>query len=225
MIQPAVLHDATGHAGADAITDVRDRAGSEIEDRILDAALALVARWGVAKTALGDVAKAAGCSRATVYRTFPGGKQQLFEALGRRELQAYVADVAQVIDAADDLEDALASSLVVAARLLGDHGAAQFVLEHEPGLLLPFLGFHQVDVLYRAAAAVMGPHFERFLPVDRAAWAAEWAARLLITYVFNPGEPGDLACVADARHLVATFLLPAFAADERRPAPPVHTTA
>ena len=38
----------------------------------LDAALACVARVGVAKTTLDDVAKEAGCARATVYRCFPG---------------------------------------------------------------------------------------------------------------------------------------------------------
>ena len=43
-------------------------ATTEAADRILDATLALIARWGVAKTALGDVAKEAGCSRATLYR-------------------------------------------------------------------------------------------------------------------------------------------------------------
>ena len=148
--------------GSTAIGDLRQR--------ILDAALALVARWGVAKTSLTDIAKEAGCSRATLYRTFPGGQQQLFAALGDREVEAYVAQVVAAVDAADSLQDALSDALVVAARALSEHAAAQFVLEHEPGLLLPFLGFHQVDVLYRQASSSVGPHLERFLPPDRAAW-------------------------------------------------------
>jgi AcrR family transcriptional regulator len=37
-----------------------------IADRVLDAALACVARVGVAKTTLDDVAKEAGCARASV---------------------------------------------------------------------------------------------------------------------------------------------------------------
>lgn len=173
----------------------------------------LVGRWGVAKTALSDLAREAGCSRATLYRAFPGGKQQLFEALGVRELRGYVATVVAAIDAADDLEVALTDALVVAAQSLRDHRGAQFVLDHEPGLVLPFLGFDQVDVLYRHAAASVGPHLERFLPADRAAWAAEWAARLLLTYVFHPDGGGGLANRDHTRHLVATFVLPAFTAD------------
>lgn len=183
----------------------------EVTERILDGALVLVARWGVGKTSLADVAKEAGCSRATVYRAFPGGKQHLFQALGLRELEAYVEAILDAIDTADDLADALTRGLVVATRLLHDHDAAQFILEHEPGLLLPFLGFNQVDLVYRHTAGRIGPHLERFVAADRAAWAAEWAARLFITYLFNPLEDLDLADVVSARGLVTRFLLPAFA--------------
>ena len=186
------------------------RPGSEVEERILDAALVLVARWGVTKTAIGDVAKEAGCSRATLYRAFPGGKQHLFLALATRELLTYRGAIIDAIDAADELGDALTRAIVVAARLLHDHDAAQFILEHEPGLLLPFLGFHQVDVVYRETGRVFGPHLERFLPPDRAEWAAEWVARLFITYLFNPHERRDLSVIDDARTLISTFVLPAF---------------
>ena len=186
-------------------------AGSEVTERVLDAALVLVARWGVTKTALADVAKEAGCSRATLYRAFPGGKQHLFLALATRELTTYRRAIIDAIDAADELPDALTRALVVASRLLHDHDAAQFILDHEPGLLLPFLGFHQVDLLYRETSAAFGPHLERFVAPERAAWAAEWTARLFITYLFNPHGHRDLAVIDDARDLVDTFVMPAFA--------------
>ncbi len=181
----------------------------ELTERILDASLALVARWGVGKTALADVAKEAGCSRATLYRAFPGGKQHLFVAMGLRELAAYRQGVVEAIASADDLGDALTRGLVVATRLLRDHPAAQFVLAHEPGYLVPFLGFKQVDVVYRRSAASVGPYLERFLPPHRARWAAEWSTRLFISYLFNPDPALDLAVADDARHLVERFVLPA----------------
>ena len=109
--------------------------GGDVEVRVLDAALSLVARWGVAKTSLADVAKEAGCARATVYRAFPGGKRHLLTALGQRELRGYLDAIVEAIDAADELEDALTRAVVVAARLLRDHDAAQFILDHEPCLL------------------------------------------------------------------------------------------
>lgn len=183
---------------------------TEVAERILDATLTLIARWGVAKTALDDVAKEAGCSRATLYRAFPGGKQHLLLSLGERELVAYVGAIAEAIDAASDLGEALTMGLVVASRVLRDHAAAQFVLEHEPGLLLPFLGFHQVDLLYRHTSDALGPHLERFVAPERARWAAEWTARAFISFLFNPWDDQDLADVDDARLLVQRFLLPAF---------------
>ena len=185
-------------------------ASVETTGRILDAAVALIARWGVSKTALGDVAKEAGCSRATLYRAFPGGKQHLLLSLGERELAAYEAAIAESIDHAEDLEQALTMSLVVATRLLRDHSAAQFVMEHEPGLLLPFLGFREVDVLYRHTAKSLGPHFERFLNPQRASWAAEWCARVFISFTFNVDPGLDLADINHASGLVSQFILPAF---------------
>lgn len=190
--------------------EVPEGTANELADRILDATLGLVARWGVGKTSLADVAKAAGCSRATLYRTFPGGKQHLFARLGERELDAYMAAILEAVETADDLGDALTRGLVVGARLLRDHDGAQFVTEHEPELLVPFLGFKQVDVLYAHVSAVAGPHLARFVPEDRARWAAEWAARLFITYLFNPSAEVDLVDVDRTRDLVAAYVLPAF---------------
>lgn len=188
----------------------------ELTERVLDAALVLVARWGVAKTAIADVAREAGCSRATVYRAFPGGKSHLFTALGARELDAYLRAVVEAVDTADDLTDAVTRALVVASRLLRDHDAAQFVLTHEPGLLLPFLGFKQVDVLYRHTADAVGPHLERFLPPDRARWLTELGARAFLSYLFNPDPAADLAVADHARDLVRRFVLPSFTATPTR---------
>lgn len=196
--------------------EVPGGAANELADRILDATLGLVARWGVSKTSLADVAKAAGCSRATLYRTFPGGKQHLFARLGQRELDSYLSAILEAVDTADDLGDALTRGLVVGARLLRDHDGAQFVIEHEPELLVPFLGFKQVDVLYTHVSAVAGPRLAQFVPDDRARWAAEWAARLFITYLFNPHVEIDLVDVDQTRDLVTAYILPAFS--EPRPA-------
>ena len=204
-----VLIDLTAAEPALEVPAWAPDTSDELTERILDASLTLVARWGVGKTALSDVAKEAGCSRATLYRAFPGGKQHLFVAMGLRELAAYRQGVVEAIASADDLGDALTRGLVVATRLVRDHPAAQFVLAHEPGYLLPFLGFKQVDVIYRMSATSVGPHLERFLPPDRARWAAEWSTRLLISYLFNPAPDLDLAVPDDARHLVERFVLPA----------------
>jgi len=191
-----------------SLLDAPVPAGGELDDRILAAALTLITRWGLGKTTLADVAREAGCSRATLYRVFPGGKQELFLALGRAELASYFASLVTCIERAATLEDALTDVVVEATRGLTGHEALQFVLEREPDIVLPFLGFHQVDRLYAAASAALGPALERFLP-DTAGWAAEWVARAVLSYAFNPSPVIDLCTEADARDLVRRFYLPA----------------
>src|SRR3954453_19711885 len=70
------------------------------ERRIADAALRCFARWGVAKTTLDDVAREAGCSRATVYRFFPGGKDALVGTVACAEIAAFVDAIRRRLDAA-----------------------------------------------------------------------------------------------------------------------------
>lgn len=186
-------------------------APAALEDRVLDAALVLVARWGVAKTSLGDVAREAGCGRATIYRAFPGGKAHLFQALAERELSRFSAQVSVQLDDAASLEDALVAAIRASATFVAGHDALQFILAHEPGLVLPYLGFHQVDRLYRAASTLAGPHLLPHLTPEQTPWAVEWVVRLVLSYLFTPAAGTDLASERDARHLVRTYLLPAFA--------------
>ena len=56
-----------------------------VEGRIIAAARECCRQWGWAKTSLDDVARAAGMSRATVYRYFPGGRAALKEAVSRHD--------------------------------------------------------------------------------------------------------------------------------------------
>src|SRR5207237_771201 len=76
-----------------------DRVGTQ-EQRVIDAALRCIARWGVSKTTLDDVAREASCSRATIYRQFPGGKDALLGAIARTELARFFSGLARTFGAA-----------------------------------------------------------------------------------------------------------------------------
>src|SRR3954451_12943479 len=91
-------------------------AGEGVEARIRAATLACVGRWGVSKTTLDDIARAAGCSRATIYRTFPGGKDTVLLATFAGETACFFADLAVAIDATESLEDLLVVALSLACR-------------------------------------------------------------------------------------------------------------
>ncbi len=54
--------------------------------RIIDGALVCLARHGTVKTTVDDVAREAGVSRATVYRAFPGGRDEILGAVVDTEM-------------------------------------------------------------------------------------------------------------------------------------------
>src|SRR5437763_1086313 len=113
-----------------------ERPGTQGE-RVIDAALRCIARWGIGKTTLDDVAREASCSRATIYRLFPGGKDALLDAITTSELDRFFTGLARRFDEAADLEDLLVGGVVYASRALSGHEALQFVLAYEPELVLP----------------------------------------------------------------------------------------
>lgn len=178
------------------------------EERVCEAALRCFARWGVAKTTLDDVAREAGCSRATVYRVVPGGKDALVERVVEREAARFFAGLHERLGREHHLEDLVVAGIVYAARFLTGHAALRFVLAHEPELILPRISFaHMRDVLDGAAAAV-APHLAPHVGEDVAARAGEWLARLVISYALCPSPWVDITDEASVRSLVRTFVLP-----------------
>src|SRR5947207_8563309 len=98
------------------------------EQRVIDAALRCIARWGIGKTTLDDVAREASCSRATIYRLFPGGKDALLAAITRSEVNRFFTGLAQRFADAADLEGLLTGGILYASGALAGHDALQFVL-------------------------------------------------------------------------------------------------
>lgn len=180
----------------------------EIDQRIIDAALRCIARWGLAKTTVEDVAREAGCSRATLYRAFPGGKEAVLAAVVDRELQRLEATVAGAVGATAELEGALVAAITSVARHLDGHATFRFLLAHEPGLVLPHLAFHQLDALLARVRAVGGPLFEGHLDAATAARTAEWVARIVISYTCSPAAGVQLTDDVSVRRLVRAFVLP-----------------
>jgi AcrR family transcriptional regulator len=180
-----------------------------VADRILDAALACVARVGVAKTTLDDVAKEARCARATVYRCFPG-RQALMKAVLDREVATLATGVLDAANGADSLAGAVEAVILTAANTFASHPALGFVVAHEPELVAPQLSFDRGSALLMNAGAVIAPAFARFLPTDRAERLGEWVARITLSYLCNPIDHGHLDEPAFVRELVAELVLPGF---------------
>jgi AcrR family transcriptional regulator len=178
------------------------------ESRLVDATLACLARWGVAKTTLDDVARQAGCSRATVYRVFPGGKDSLIEATVRAEVLRFFALETAALDGCDDLEDLLVAAIATAADHLEEHEALQFVLANEPEVVLPLVAFTRMDRVYSIVREVFAPYVAPYVGEDEAPRVAEWVARLTLSFTLCPSDAFDVRDVESVRRLVRTFVLP-----------------
>lgn len=186
-----------------------DGAPTTVEDRVLDAMVDCIARWGVGKTTADDIARTAGVSRATLYRVFPGGKDVAFEALLRHEAARFFTAVTDPLAEAETLEDLVVVGIVEAARFLTSHEALRYVMEHEPERVLPAFAFHRLDAALATATAFTVPHLARFVPdPDRAEAGAEWLVRLLLSYAANPSPKLDLTAPRSVRSFVRTYVLP-----------------
>jgi len=192
------------HLGTD------DRSSQRV--RLVDATLRRMATHGVRKTTLDDVAREAGVSRATLYRTFPGGKEAVLAAVVETEAARFFSGLAVVMGEAHDLEDVLVAGMVEAARRLSGHRTLAYLLVHEPEVLSPWMAFGGMDQLLGSASAFAEPFFGRWLEPDQAARAAEWGVRIVLSYLAAPSPGADLTDPDQARHLVSTFVIPGISA-------------
>jgi AcrR family transcriptional regulator len=201
--------DLVGDRSIDAgiALGVRVEPGSA-EERVVDAMLTCVGRWGLSKTTIEDVGREAGLSRATVYRLFPGGKHAVLLAGLHTEIGRLVTVLTAELAHDDDLESCLSRAVALATGFLQDNLALEYLREHEREALDQFLAFDRLDTLFLVAGALMGPVLERFLDPEQAAEVAIWGARVVMSYLATPDEHLDLADGARARHLVHTYLMP-----------------
>jgi AcrR family transcriptional regulator len=196
---------------ADLEIDLRAPEGeTTIRRRAVDATLVCIARHGLSKLTVEDVAREAGCGRASLYREF-GSKRALVAAVVSAETERMVGSVSRAAAAADTLEDAVVGMLTTAGREVEAHAALQFVAAFEPELLLPHLTFGGADRFLAWTSARLAPCFERFVAPDDAVPTAEWIARVALVLWCSPtasSAPVALGDAASVRPFVQQFVLP-----------------
>lgn len=177
--------------------------------QVLDGTMACLARWGLSKTTLDDIASASDCSRATIYRLFPGGKDALFGALVQREVAAFFHHVGLRLEATESLEERLREGMTAALEQIWSHPALRFLVEHEPNAVVrnpATAGLHQI---LEVATSFLEPHLADHLPAARARAAADWVVRLTLSYATTP--PTDSQRDRTIADVVEHLLLPGIA--------------
>ena len=171
--------------------------------RILDAAEALYATHGVDGVTMRDLAAAAGCSRATLYRYFPS-RETVQAAFVDRSADRLAHEVAAA-DRGGDAGDRLIAAVTVALRLVRGNPA--------------FANWFRSDGVATAAQlAVVSPAIESlarsFVAGLRGAGStgtgagsdaerARWLVRVMLSLLTTPGTDPD-----DEAQMLRTFVVP-----------------
>jgi AcrR family transcriptional regulator len=179
-------------------------------ERILAATYACVARQGMAKTTMEDIAQEAGLSRATLYRAFPGGRDEVLDATVVWEVARFFGRISDAIHP-DELDTAtvLEQGLLAASAALEDHAVLQAALRDEADQLLPPLAT-VMPMVQAALADWFRPRLEQaaLRPGVEPGHAADLVARMALSYLGSPGR-WDLHDPEQVKRLVDEHLLAA----------------
>ena len=180
---------------------------TEVRERILEGTSRAICAQGVRQTSLEDIAGEAGCSRATVYRHFPGGRDELLAALVAFEHRRFFVRLARALEDATTLEEVMERGLRVAHRAVVELEVLQIVLREQPELLEPTLVRAGRPTL-RLVAEFLVPYLVAHGLDDPAEAAAEadYLARMVLSYISSPGR-FDLDDPDQVRDLVRCELL------------------
>ena len=187
---------------------------AEVRDRVLAATIEVVAGTGLAGLRMEEVARAAGVGRATLYRYFPGGKEQLVNEAITWEVGRFFRDLALEVADAPDLRGRLERGLMFAHRSMAGHQALATVLERDREQFLPRL--HETSPLVVAvvrdylAPAVAAEELRPGVDVDEA---ADYLARMVLSFIPSPGqwdltEPDEVARLVDRQFLAGILATP-----------------
>lgn len=175
--------------------------------RLLEGAYDCIVRRGIGATSLEEAARAAGVSRATLYRHFPGGRDELIGEVIAWQTLLFFEGLAEAVVDATDVETLLVEGILAAHRGIEEHVVLQRLLASEPELLIPQLTLESpwlVALLTSFFSERLGEHaLTSGLDVREA---ADYVARMVLSFIASPGR-WDLADREQVGELVRSELL------------------
>lgn len=200
----AQLIEAVGGAVSTGKADSSvDEATDRTSQRILDAALQEAAAVGLQRLTVEDVVRRAGVSRMTAYRRYPR-RDDLVEALVRRETQRFLAAVADAIEAVDEPQEGVAAAFIGAVRFSRDHPILRRAGHVEPAPI-------DATELLKMGSAFIANYIHGDAPgrpPQRVRWVADVFARLFLTYISTPPTDPDFGNETELRRFAHDVLTP-----------------
>jgi AcrR family transcriptional regulator len=165
-------------------------------DRILDAAEDLFTRQDAATVGMNEIARAAGCSRATVYRYFEN-RDALYTAYVHRETYRVFSAMGKRIAGIADPRERLLEGVVASLHSVRESPALSswFASTQRP------IGGEMAErseVIKALTEAFLGS-----LGIDDVEQRARWLVRVMISLLVFPGHDD-----ADERVMLEEFVLP-----------------
>lgn len=188
-----------------------------VRERVLEGGLVSIGRYGLARTTVDDVAQASGVSRATIYRHFPGGRDQIVKDTVAWEMGRFFQALGEAVAAAPDLCGLLEHALRFARKALAEHLVFQRVVETEPERLLPLLTVQSFRILPLIGGFLV-PYLERERDAGRLregadlGRTADYIARMVLSCigasgVYDLDDPDELRLLV-REQLLAGVLAP-----------------
>ena len=176
-------------------------------DQALAATLTCIANGGMKGFTVEDVARQAGLSRATIYRYFPGGRDQLVTETVTWEVGRFFVRLAEAIADAPDFRTRVEQGLAFAHRSLRDHEAFQRAMATDQGEIRARLA-GIAPIVVGVIRSYLEPLLEAETLVDGVTpiEAADHLARLIGSLIVDEGV-WDLGDPSQVHELVDRWLL------------------
>lgn len=200
MIDPQLI-EVVGAASAGGRVD---EAVDRTSQRILNAALSEAAGVGLQRITVEDVVRRAGVSRMTAYRRYPR-RDDLVEALVRRETQRFLGAVADAIENVEDAEEGVAEAFIAAVSFAREHPILRRAGHSDPAPIADSVELVKMGTAF-IASYIHGDGSGA--PSQRVRWVADVFARLFFTYISMPPADPDFGDDAELRKFAHEVLTP-----------------
>jgi AcrR family transcriptional regulator len=168
-------------------------------DRILDAAGELFAQKEAAAVGMHEIASAAGCSRATLYRYFEN-REALYTAYVHRESYRLYREMTEQINSVVDPRDRLIEGMLASLRNVRESPAlaSWFATSQRPIGAEMAEQSEVIKALTEAFVISLGPD-----ETELVAHRARWLVRVMTSLFLFPGHDDD-----DERAMLEEFVVP-----------------
>ncbi len=175
-------------------------------DRILDAAGELFAGADVSSVGMNEIARAAGCSRATLYRYFEN-REALHTAYVHRESYRLYQQVSELIDGIEDPRERLVSGLTAALRLVRESPALSSWFATNDSPIGAEMAEQSEVIQALSSAFLLSLRPDEPDVVHRR---ARWLVRVLTSLLIFPGHDPD-----DEQAMLEEFVVPLVCPDPK----------